>query len=112
MPVSRLLSAVLLCAALLSGTLGRPASAADAPPHRGTCLTKAEQRAAVAGHRAVPLGQAIKSVRSRGQRAEVVRARLCRRGEKLVYVLTLLARNGKVTRASVDAANGEVISGR
>ena len=42
----------------------------------------------------------------------MVRARLCHRGGRLVYVLTLLARNGKVTRATVDAANGSVISGR
>jgi hypothetical protein len=41
----------------------------------------------------------------------VVRARLCRRGTGLVYVLTLLAPSGKVTRATVDAANGELIKG-
>ena len=33
------------------------------------------------------------------------------RGDGLVYVLTLLARNGKVTRATVDAASGELING-
>lgn len=91
---------------------GLPALAAEAPPHRGTCLTKAEQRAAVAAHRAVPLAQAIKSLRAHGHRAEVVRARLCRRGDGLVYVLTLLAKSGKVTRTTIDAANGELITGR
>ena len=111
MPVSRLLYIILVLAVLPAGALGRPALAADVSPHRGTCLTKAEQRAAVASHRAVPLGEAIKTARSHGHRAEVVRARLCQRGEKLVYVLTLLAHNGKVTRASVDAANGEIING-
>jgi uncharacterized membrane protein YkoI len=107
MPVSRLLSAVLLILAL-----GLPAQAAEGPPHRGTCLSKAEQRAAVASHRAVPLAQALKTLRARGARAEVVRARLCRRGDGLVYVLTLLAGSGKVTLASVDAANGEPINSR
>jgi uncharacterized membrane protein YkoI len=29
----------------------------------------------------------------------------------LVYVLTLLSRNGKVTRATVDAANGTIVGG-
>lgn len=107
MSVIRALSATLLFLAL-----GLPVSAAEATPHRDTCLTKAEQRAAVAAHRAVPLAQALRSLRAHGPRAEVVRARLCRRGDGLVYVLTLLARSGKVTRASVDAANGELMTGR
>jgi uncharacterized membrane protein YkoI len=102
----------LIPAALVLGLLARPAAAADSPPHRGTCLTKTEQRAAVTSHRAIPLAQALKNLQSNGHRAEVVRARLCRKGENLVYVLTLLARNGKVTRTSVDATNGELITGR
>jgi uncharacterized membrane protein YkoI len=104
MPVSR-----LLLATLLLGLLAGPALAAD-PPHHA-CLNKVELRAALASHRAIPLAQAIKSVREHGRRAELVRARLCRRGEGLVYVLTLLARSGKVTSATVDAANGELING-
>jgi uncharacterized membrane protein YkoI len=83
--------------------------AADASPR--TCLSKAEQRAAVASHQAVPLAQAIKSLHARDRRAEVVRAELCRRDNGLVYVLTLLARSGKVTRATVDAGSGELING-
>ena len=86
-----------------------PSLAADANPR--TCLSKAEQRAAVAANKAVPLAKAIKSLRERGHRAEVVRAALCHRGEKLVYVLTLLARSGKLSRVTVDAANGEHING-
>jgi uncharacterized membrane protein YkoI len=77
--------------------------------HAGTCLTKSEQRAAVASHHAIPLGQAIKILREHGKRAEVVRARLCRHEGKLVYMLTLLAHNGKVIRTSVDAGNGELL---
>ena len=107
MPVSRVLSTILLV-----GLAAAPALAADPPHHRPACLNKAEQRAAVASHRAVPLAQAIKSVRAHRRGAEVVRARLCRHGDGLAYVLTLLARNGKVTRLSVDAANGELIKGR
>jgi hypothetical protein len=105
MPVSRLLF-ITLIAALTAG----PALAAD-PPHH-LCLSKAEQRAAVASHRALPLARVIKSLRDRGHRSDLVRARLCRHGEALVYVLTLLGRSGKVTRATVDAANGELITGR
>ncbi len=108
MPVSRRLFVLLLSVGL--ATAGLTAVGAADSPHRA-CLSKAEQRAAVASHRAIPLAQAIKSARRHGRRSEVLRARLCHRGSRLVYVLTLLARNGKVTRASVDAANGELITG-
>jgi hypothetical protein len=100
-----LLAALLAAPAVFAGR----AMAAD-PPH--ACLSKAEQRAAVAERRAIPLAQAVKALRAHGRRAELVRARLCRHGESLAYVLTLLPRSGKVTRVTVDAANGEVINGR
>ena len=54
----------------------------------------------------VPLSRAMRAVRPRG---EVVRARLCEQSGRLVYVLTVLAGDGKVARASVDAGNGTVI---
>ena len=94
---------------LLTGLLAAPALAAD--PTDNPCLNKAEQRAAVADRKAIPLAQAVKSLHAHGRRAELVRARLCRHGEGLVYVLTLLPRSGKVTRVTVDAANGEFING-
>jgi hypothetical protein len=106
MPVSRLLPAILLLCAF-----GLPAMAADVPP-RGACLIKAEQRAVVAGKRAISLGQAIKSLREHKKYSEVVRARLCRHDEKLVYVLTLLGRSGKVLNVTVDAVTGEYHAGR
>jgi uncharacterized membrane protein YkoI len=106
MPVSRLYLLILLL-----GLLGaEPARAADAPEH--ACLDKAEQRAAVAAHKAIPLAQVIKARREQGHHGEVLRARLCRRGDGLVYVLTLLGHSGKVIRTTVDAASGEVIGGR
>jgi uncharacterized membrane protein YkoI len=106
MPVFRHLPFVLLL-----GLFAAPAFAADPPPER-SCLNKAEQRAAVASNRAIPLVQAIKTPRVRGKRAEMVRAQLCQRGDRLVYVLTLLSRSGKVTSTTVDAANGELINSR
>ena len=87
-----------------------PALAADAS--HLACLSKAEQRAAVAANKAIPLAQAIKSLREHGHRAELVRARLCHRGDNLAYMLTLLARSGKVTLATVDATTGERHNGR
>jgi uncharacterized membrane protein YkoI len=108
MPTVRVSPTLLLLTALAAG-LAVPAAAADAP--RKSCLSKAEQRAAVASHRAISLAAAIKSLH-RGKRKEVVRARLCHRGGRLAYVLTVLARSGKVTRAVIDAATGEHIKGR
>lgn len=108
MPASRSLPAILIL-----GLLAAPAalaSAADAP--HGACLTKAEQRAAVASHKAIPLAKVLKAPRERARHAETVRARLCHSGDKLVYVLTLLGRSGKVFTATVDAASGESVSVR
>jgi hypothetical protein len=139
MPVSRLALVVLLLAAVCAagpvlaadppGTTEPPAAASDdaaaasaavpAPahpqqnsPHRPACLTKSEQRAAVASKAAMSLGDAIKSLRAHGRRAEVVRARLCHRDEKLVYVLTLLGRSGRVREVNVDAVSGDLFAGR
>ena len=103
MPVSQLNLSLLLLASLA----GAPALGADTPD-RG-CLDKAEQRSAVATHKALPLAQVVKT---RSEQGQLVRARLCRRGDSLVYVLTLLGRNGKVVRATVDASTGDVIGGR
>jgi uncharacterized membrane protein YkoI len=103
MPDSRPLSILLL-----SGLLAAPALAAD--PTYNVCLTKAEQRVAVADKKAIPLARAIKSRREHGHHADLVRARLCRHGDGLVYVLTLLGRSGRVISETVDAANGELIN--
>ena len=95
---------------LLIGLMAASARAADVP--QTACLTKAEQRAAVADHKAISLAQAVKSLREHGHRAELVRARLCHRGDKLAYMLTLLARSGKVILVTVDATTGDVSNGR
>jgi uncharacterized membrane protein YkoI len=94
---------------LLIGLVAGSAQAAD-PVH--VCLTEGEQRAAVANHRALPLAAVIKSVNRHRTKREAVRVRLCRRGERLVYELTLLTPNGKVIRRTVDAANGKRIKSR
>jgi uncharacterized membrane protein YkoI len=49
-------------------------------------------------------------MRSVKQHGEIIHALLCERDGRLVYVLTVLGRNGKVGQASVDAANGAVMS--
>jgi uncharacterized membrane protein YkoI len=96
----------LLLALVVLGAAG-PTGAADPP----TCLSQDQRRAAVAAHRAIPLARAVHDVRHHTAGAEVVGARLCYRGSELVYVLTVLARDGKVTRTSVNAASGVLIDG-
>jgi uncharacterized membrane protein YkoI len=101
----------VLAALLFGPLLAMPASADE----KHACLNKAEQRAAIANGQAVTLGAAIKSargsVRGRGAR-EVVNAKLCREAKGLVYVLTVLSRNGKVTHTTVDATSGKVVDAR
>jgi uncharacterized membrane protein YkoI len=92
---------------VLIATAG-PAAAADP----GACLTQDQRRAAVASHRAIPLARAVRNVKSQVAGVEVIGARLCYHGEGLVYVLTVLARDGKVIRANIDAASGAIIEGR
>jgi uncharacterized membrane protein YkoI len=85
--------------------------AADAEP-RMRCLTRDQQRSAIAERRAVPLATVRKSVRARVP-GEMVRARLCHQDpERLIYLLTVLPRDGKVRRVVVDAKNGAVVSVR
>ena len=101
----RILSATAVAFALFGA-----ATAVANEPRK--CLSASEQRAAIATGQVIPLAAAIRSargsVRGRGAR-EVVKARLCRRDGGLVYVLTVLARDGKVSRATIDAGSGRVV---
>ena len=95
-----------LLVGLLLGCVA-PAAAAE----RRHCLTPQERKAAIAARKAVPLARAMRVVKAKIG-GEVVGARLCRQEPKgLVYVLTVLARNGKVTQARVDAADGHWLDG-
>jgi uncharacterized membrane protein YkoI len=87
-----------------------PAQAAD---EARACLNKSEQRAAISTGHAVTLAQAIRTARgtARGGHGprEVVNAKLCREEKGLVYLLTVLSRDGKVTHMTVDATSGKVV---
>ena len=101
------LSAVALIGCLTAWVI--PASAAE---EARVCLSKSEQRAAISSGQAVTLAQAIRSARGsvRGHGArEVLNAKLCREEKGLVYLLTVLARDGKVTHMTVDATSGKVV---
>jgi uncharacterized membrane protein YkoI len=96
---------------LLGFALGIALPGAVAAAERKSCLTPDERRAVLAAHKAVPLAQAMQSAKAKLRGGEVVKARLCRQARGLVYVLTVLARDGKVTQARVDAADGRWLEG-
>ena len=106
--VTRPISAVLL---ILTMTL-TPVSAEEAlrPIHIGAeiehgCLNQKERHALVEGGSVIRLAAAMHAVHNTAP-GTLLRARLCRRPEGLVYVLTLLAHDGKVTHVAVDAVKG------
>jgi hypothetical protein len=98
-------SLLLMTLALLA-MLSLPAAAQEQP----RCLSRAEQRAAIAAGEAIPLATARQMLRQR-MNGELVRARLCRESGHLIYRLTVLARDGKVRQVTIDATNGTVIGG-
>ena len=76
------------------------------------CLDQKERRAEAESGRLVRLAAAMRAAKSR-MPGTVVRARLCHGPDDgLVYVLTVLARDGKVARITVDAANGTLVGER
>ena len=74
------------------------------------CLDQRERRAEIETGKVVRLSVAIRAAKSRMAGA-LVRARLCRGKDGLVYVLTVLARDGKVARITVDAVKGTLVGG-
>jgi uncharacterized membrane protein YkoI len=78
------------------------------------CLSQEQRRAAIASRQAIPLGKAMRAAKAHLP-GEVVRARLCKEGKEgkeLVYVLTVLGHDGKVTLATIDGTSGALIPGR
>lgn len=106
----------LLAMAVIGMALAAPATTHAQASRQRECLTTDQQRVAIASGQAVPLANAIRAVRGRGavrvrgSGREVVKARLCREPKGLVYMLTVLARDGKVTQATVDALTGVVMA--
>jgi hypothetical protein len=74
------------------------------------CLSGDELRAAGANGKTVPLATVIHSLHRAPK--DVIKAQLCQEPDRLIYRLTLLGRDGKVKRATVDAINGSVVGER
>jgi len=102
---------VLLASVIVIGAArGQEARPARAPSGH-TCLDQKERRAETASGAVVRLAAAIHAAKSR-MPGTVVQARLCHGQDGLVYVLTVLARDGKVARIIVDAVKGTLVGER
>jgi hypothetical protein len=99
--------------------LGQAAAPSPPAPQTGPhlagpgegCFNRQEQRGFVLSGRAIRLGFALRAIRAQDG-DEMLRAELCRNSSGLVYVLTILSRSGKVSRAVVDARTGAVVKDR
>jgi uncharacterized membrane protein YkoI len=74
------------------------------------CLDQKERRAESEAGRVVHLAAAMHAAKRR-MPGTVVRARLCHGHDGLVYVLTVLAHDGKVARLTIDAVKGTLVGG-
>jgi uncharacterized membrane protein YkoI len=113
--IAALLTLAIACApARAEEAAARPARSA-APGATGAdashaCLNPKERRALAENGTVVHLAVAVHALKNRVS-GTLVRARLCRRSEGLVYVLTVLGHDGKVARAVVDAVKGTLVGG-
>jgi uncharacterized membrane protein YkoI len=102
----------LLLASIIAIATARGEEARSAHAPSGyACLDQKERRAEIASGAVVRLTTAIHAAKSRMPGA-VVQARLCHGQDGLVYVLTVLARDGKVARMVVDAVKGTLVGER
>lgn len=80
---------------------------APARAQQAGCLTSEELREAVRAGHAVPAVDATRIARSAAV-GEVLRVRLCREHDRLMYHVTTLARDGRVARVTIDGHSGKV----
>ena len=106
------LGAPLLLASIIAIATARGEEARSVrAPSEHACLDQKERRAETASGGVVRLAAAIHAAKSR-MPGTVVQARLCHGQDGLVYVLTVLARDGKVARIVVDAVKGTLVGER
>jgi hypothetical protein len=106
---SRAAAAVLLTVPIMVATiLAMPGDALAADSLH--CLAGDEQRAASLNGKTMPLATVIHTLHRAPK--DVIKAQLCQDSDRLIYKLTLLGRDGKVKRATVDAVNGAVVGER
>jgi uncharacterized iron-regulated membrane protein len=84
------------------------AALADSPaPVPAACLSSDEMREAVAAGHAIAPTAATRAAR-RAADGEILRVRLCRHEDALVYRVTMLQRDGRVGHVTIDGVSGKV----
>ncbi len=100
-------------AVLILATACADARAAEAEPHaaalRPLCLGAAETRDEVKAHKLIEPFVALKSA-AQQRKAEALSARLCHTGDEFIYEITLLHRDGRLTRVEMEATTGKLIA--
>lgn len=96
-----------LCSAWVFAAPAFGAAALRRPPEPG-CLSSGDATEAVTMHKVVSPGEALVGARRAVPDAEVLRASLCRSADALVYRITVLRRDGRIVRVTVDAPSGKV----
>jgi uncharacterized membrane protein YkoI len=71
------------------------------------CLTQDQIREAVGAGHAVPATVATRAVRDVSS-GEILRIRLCRHDDHLIYLITTLGRDGRLAHVTVDGSSGKV----
>lgn len=97
--------AILLAVLALSVPIfgARDAWAVEAEPD---CLTEAEVREVVTNRVVIPQIQALRLARTTTG-GDAIRASLCRMDGGLIYIITMLARDGKLERVRIKGETGE-----
>lgn len=72
------------------------------------CLSPRDMQDVVAANRVVPPAQAIAQARRLVPGGDMLRANLCGDGEAMIYVITVLRKDGRVVHVVVDAPSGKV----
>ena len=75
------------------------------PAHAKSCLGHAQQHKAIKSGKVKRFGVVAKVVSQR-LNATVVNGQLCKRGGRLVYILSVINQHGQTRRAIVDAKSG------
>ena len=76
------------------------------------CLPPREMQEAVAAKGVVAPASAVMTARRQVPGADVVRANLCRNSDDLVYVISVLQKDGRIVQVTIEGSSGRVKSVR
>ncbi len=98
---------------LILATACAAARAAEAEPHvvalKPLCLTASETRDEVKAHKLLEPFAALKFA-AQQRKAEALSAKLCHAGDEFIYEITLLHRDGRLTRVQMEAGTGKLLA--